>query len=258
METEQGKWMITLAGAAVLAVIHLQAYRLKFVDVFPRSKWLSFAGGVSIAYIFVHLLPELERMQHLVVKEEVAVLKLLRFPLYVLALLSLCIYYGIERWAKLSGESEKKRQPGGPENPGSGEEHEKSRIFYFHIFSFAVYNALIGYTIRREAWELSTLLLFVLAIGFHFMVNDLGFVEHYRNSYIRRGRWILGVAPLAGWALGSTDALGEHHQGIVLAFIAGGTILNVLKEELPEERKSNFWAFLAGAFSYSALLLLLE
>jgi hypothetical protein len=42
---------------------------------------------------------------------------------------------------------------------------------------------------------------------------------------------------------------------LVLAFVAGGVILNVLKEELPEERESRFWAFALGAAGYGALLL---
>ena len=32
--------------------------------------------------------------------------------------------------------------------------------------------------------------------------------------------------------------------------------MNVLKEELPEERQSRFWAFAVGAASYAALLLI--
>jgi hypothetical protein len=41
---------------------------------------------------------------------------------------------------------------------------------------------------------------------------------------------------------------------ILFAFVAGGVILNVLKEELPEERQSKFWAFALGAAIYAALL----
>jgi hypothetical protein len=39
------------------------------------------------------------------------------------------------------------------------------------------------------------------------------------------------------------------------AFVGGSVILNVLKEELPEDRQSRFGAFLVGAAAYSALLL---
>ena len=44
---------------------------------------------------------------------------------------------------------------------------------------------------------------------------------------------------------------------VLVAFLAGGVVLNVLKKELPEERESRFWAFALGATLYAALLLVL-
>ena len=41
----------------------------------------------------------------------------------------------------------------------------------------------------------------------------------------------------------------------LFAFLAGGIVLNVLKEELPEERESHFSAFALGTGLYAALLL---
>jgi hypothetical protein len=42
---------------------------------------------------------------------------------------------------------------------------------------------------------------------------------------------------------------------VLVALLAGGVILNVLKEEVPSERQSRFWAFAAGAAAYAGLLL---
>ncbi len=41
----------------------------------------------------------------------------------------------------------------------------------------------------------------------------------------------------------------------LFAVLAGAIILNVMKEELPEERESRFGAFAAGAAAYTGLLL---
>jgi zinc transporter ZupT len=245
-------WLTSLAGALVFSLVHFFAYKLTFLEEFPRSKWLSFAGGISIAYIFMHLLPELEEMQHTFIEEQQEIESFFRYPLYAVALLSLSIYYGIERHVKLSGVSKKTEKHAEVESQGA------VGIFYFHIFSFALYNLLIGYTLTREEWDTQSFVLFVLALGFHFIVNDFGFVEHYKHNYIKVGRWILGVAPLAGWLIGNLVRISEVHLGLVLAFIAGGTILNVLKEELPEERKSNFWSFFSGVVLYSILLLVMD
>ena len=47
------------------------------------------------------------------------------------------------------------------------------------------------------------------------------------------------------------------HNSSIRTFLAGGVILNVLKEELPEEKKSRFLPFAFGAGVYTVLLLLL-
>ena len=44
---------------------------------------------------------------------------------------------------------------------------------------------------------------------------------------------------------------------VLFAAVAGAVILNVLKEELPDERESCFSAFLGGAAAYTVLLILL-
>ena len=58
---------------------------------------------------------------------------------------------------------------------------------------------------------------------------------------------------LAGWAVGLLFDISEAALAVLFAFLAGGVVMNVLKEELPEERESRFWAFALGAALYSAV-----
>jgi hypothetical protein len=51
--------VLTLIGAVALAAIHLLAARVAAMGASLRGRWLSLAGGVSVAYVFVHVLPEL-------------------------------------------------------------------------------------------------------------------------------------------------------------------------------------------------------
>lgn len=60
---------------------------------------------------------------------------------------------------------------------------------------------------------------------------------------------------LGGWAVSAVAKVGENALGMLLAFLAGSVVLNVLKEELPEDRQSRFGPFLLGAVVYAALLL---
>jgi len=57
--------------------------------------------------------------------------------------------------------------------------------------------------------------------------------------------------------VGLVVELPEAAIAVLTAFLAGGVVLNVLKEEIPEERQSRFWAFALGAALYAALLLAL-
>ena len=246
MEAGGPPLLLALAGALVLAVVHLEAGRLRFLDATPRSAWLSAAGGISVAYVFVHLLPELSRTQEQVEEGAGGALPFLEDHVYVLALTGLAVFYGVER---SSQASRARRRDAGQEN------RTDERAFRLSMGSFAVYNALIGYLlVHREDTSLQGLALYVLALGLHFVVNDHGLREHHKDAYHRVGRWILVLAILLGWALGALTEIPEAAVGLVIAFLAGGVVLNVLKEELPEERESRLWAFLAGAAGYTVLL----
>lgn len=54
---------------------------------------------------------------------------------------------------------------------------------------------------------------------------------------------------------GAGDAGRRRDRRLLFAVLAGGLILNVLKEELPDERSSNVPAFVAGAGSYALVAL---
>jgi hypothetical protein len=107
----------------------------------------------------------------------------------------------------------------------------------------------------RSGESLQFLLLFTAAMFFKFLVNDHALHRDHKDLYDHKGRWILAVAVFAGWALNYWAEIPRIGPAILQSFIAGGVLLNVLKEELPEERKSRYWAFGLGALAYSVLLL---
>ena len=92
-------------------------------------------------------------------------------------------------------------------------------------------------------------------MALHFVVNDHGLRENHKHSYDRISRWILAAAIILGWAIGYGTEIHQAAIALLFSFLAGGVVLNVFKEELPEERQSKFWAFSLGAAIYAALLL---
>ena len=239
--------LLALALAAGLAGVHLFSGRLRFLGVSPRSRWLSAAGGVSVAYVFVHLLPDLAEEQETIREATGESFSFLEYHVYLVALVGLAVFYGLERAAKVSR---------GKERSAGREDSTAGGVFWLHTASFAVYNALIGYLLlHREDPGPRPLILFAFAMGVHFVVNDNGLRRDHKAAYDRRGRWLLAAAVIAGWTVGLSFEVSEAALAVLFGFLAGGVIMNVLKEELPEERESRFWAFALGAALYSVILL---
>ncbi|MCG7589288.1 MULTISPECIES: hypothetical protein [Halomonadaceae] len=238
--------VLQLAFAMALAAIHLFAGKLHRLDTLPRSAWLSFAGGFSVGYVFIHIFPELNAAHRAI--SDHGVLGLLEHNAYIVALLGLAYFYGLEHWVK-----RRSRKPTIASTGTKRVENQKS-VFWVHVVAFAIYNALFGYLLVYRNTQLPSELFFFLAMGFHFLVNDYGLASHHRTLYATQGRWILAAAIVVGWAVGVLVEVAEAVTSLVYAFVAGGLILNVLKEELPEQRCSRFWPFAAGAFACTLLL----
>lgn len=233
--------------AAAFSAIHLLAGTLSVLHRVPRNRWLSFAGGIAVAYIFLHVLPELSAHQttfaELLGLDPVAAESLV----YGIALLGLAVFYGVERMAKTSRERSRMR--------GEGDRLQNGPL-WIHVASFSVINLLIGYLLlhREEtgAWSLG---LYFVAMALHFLTSDFGMRQDHPQAYDRTGRWIIAAAVFGGWLLGVFVELHEVAIGLVFAFVAGGVVLNVLKEELPEERKSRFLPFFGGTALYAVLVI---
>jgi hypothetical protein len=268
----------TLLAATLLALVHLFTPALRFLGGTPRSVWLSVAGGVSVAYVFVHLLPELAEGQLHVSRAVDAAAERPAVPegvpmalgfaerhVYVIALAGLAVFYGLDKLAKRSrGQRPEGTSPGDDDRPHRHESDvdpetaTSAGVFWIHMGSFGLYNVLIGYLLlHRETAETADLAFFAVAMALHFLVTDFGLNEDHRHRYRGVGRWLLVLALAAGVALGAGTALPRATVAVLIAFLAGGVILNVLKEEVPDERQSRFWAFTGGMAAYAALLLAL-
>lgn len=242
--------LLSALVVALFVAVHLFGNRLKFLRTTPRSIWLSIAGGVSVAYVFVHLLPELAAYQRAIgstlARAEGPLARLERHG-YLIALVGLAAFYGLDRFAR--GSARAQSRAGKKPHPPEG-------VFWIHLGSFALYNVLIGYLLlHREESDTWGLLTYAAAMALHFVVNDQGLRQQHGAAYEAKGRWLLAAAPIAGWTVGAFTAIAELAVSALFAFLAGGVVLNVLKEELPDDRESRFWAFAAGAAGYSALLL---
>ncbi len=236
--------MVPLLLAAALALVHLFAGKLRFLDVVPRSRWLSFASGISVAYVFAHLLPQVAAGQRALAEAGLTRFVVKEGHVWLLALVGLVVFYGLERAARTSRAKSTE-----------GDQTEAD-VFWLHMGSYGLYNLLIGYLLAEgEGGTGLGTLLFWTAMALHFFVNDYGLRSDHKARYTRVGRWLLAAAVVAGAALGLGGRIHEAVLAALVSFLAGGVVLNVLKEELPEDRASRFWPFALGAAGYAALLM---
>jgi len=236
----------TAVLALTLAVLHAAAKHLRLTAVVPRSGWLSFGGGVSVAYVFVHVLPELAAGQAAIESTDHPLVDAMAHHAYLIALAGFVLFYGLERYAQ-SAERDAE--------DGRADERSAETVLWVHLLSYGLLDATIGYLLVGYAREGEGVVLFAVAMGFHFVVSD-GLRQHHTAEYDRWGRWLLAASVLAGWGLALVLRLSHAAVLGAYAFVGGGGgVLNVIKEELPPERESRFGYFLLGTLAYTGVLL---
>lgn len=106
-----------LLGAATLAAVHVFSQQLRILDGVPRSRFLSIAGGMALAFVVVQLLPTLAGGQRTLAGAAAGTpLGLLQDHIYLLVLASMVVFYGADR---LALASRARRQDADVERPTS-------------------------------------------------------------------------------------------------------------------------------------------
>jgi len=213
-----------------------------------RRRWVSAAAGVSVAYVFVDVLPELAAQNRAVIEAAgEAGLLFAEQRVYVLALASFVVMYGLE-YMVLAARGQRSSVV---------EEGVRDRIYRLHLAGFAVYSALIGYLlVERADRDIGALVIYTLAMALHFVIVNHSLNEEHGRAYRRGGHWWLAASVLVGWAAGAVSPLSEAAFARLFALLAGGVVITSLKAELPDDRKGRFWPFCLAALVFAFLLIL--
>lgn len=208
------------------------------------KQFISFTAGVGIAYVFIHLWPQVAVTQA-IAEEEIHWLEghVLHYALYLIALSGLTIFYTLHRLVVRAHANENIKTPN----------EIDSALFWANIGFFSLYNMIIGYLLTNRDEMSSTVLVFFVAFALHFITNDWHLRHHHESAYDHYGRYILSVSIVAGYAAGVWTDFPEYFIGSAEAFITGGMTLNVIKHELPSEEAGSLEGFLTGIVSAGAL-----
>jgi hypothetical protein len=229
----------TLAAALVLASVYVFGLRLRASP--HHRRWVSIAAGVSVATIFVDLLPQISENQVTFLTESRRGAAF--FPeqaIYLAAMLGFVLFYGLQYMVAASGSVES----------------EPSGLFFsLQIAAYSAYSSLIAYLLVHSIWnDGRSLILYALAMAFHLLLVDHSLARVRRELYENCGRWILALAVMAGWLVGMLVSIPIEWLARITGFVCGGVIMNSLVVELPEGRGGRFWFFALAAAAYSLLL----
>jgi len=207
--------------------------------------FVSFAGGVAVAYVFLHMMPDLVEYNKPIGRFLITNDWLTPFTellIYIVALLGFLIYYGFDLLAERYSEKG----------------HNDEGVYGLHLIMFCLYNFLITYTMSLRAYSsLTATVLFTFAMALHFVLTDRKFCRLYNQRFNHRGRFILISALFVGWLCSVVfDPVNILVAAFMLAFLAGSVLLNVFREELPATGLTSYRWFCFGAMLITFILLL--
>jgi len=239
---------MSVAGLAValgFTFIHIGSrhFRLRFFTV---NQFTSFVGGISLAYVFFHLIPtvrsyELEVMRYFQINAVNA-----SHVISGTILMGIIIFYFLE----VALKSTRLRM--------IRFIHHSTGLFWATIGSYFLYNFIVGFLLATHHFKSpATALFYLLAIGFHFLTNDWVLRQHFKVLYDQYGLKLLVIAVLSGFILGTNIHVPHLAIGLLEAFVAGGLTLNAIKDELPACSGTGLTSFMVGLSLYSLLLLAL-
>jgi hypothetical protein len=249
MHAEQVSLVETGIAALLFALTFLfggKIHPLKAIT-HDRRSLVSFSAGMSAAYVFVHLMPEMHGARSVFAESVSGHLPLEGMVIYFVALVGFLVFYGLEHLRVQLREGE-----GGGEVAGA---EESGLAWRLHVGGFAAYVGLVGYLLVRNLEEtpVSTAL-FAVAMVFHFLTIDHALREEHGAAYEGRGRWLLAGMSLLGWAAGALFALPVYVLALLVAFLSGAIIMNSAVMELPDHKDGRFLPFMLGGLIYGLIL----
>ena len=222
---------IAILFSLVLGAVHFWNEKIFFKKRTLEIGVRSFIAGISVAYIFLYLLPDLYRG-----------VTYLNQWIFVFILLGFSLVHFLEKYFY---------------------QHEKGEELLFrfkevHYIIFLLYYFLLG-AILVNLLELSIWkgLLFYLPILFYAAVSRISFAEVHIHIRARKNlRLLLSLSALFG-VLASAFILGQALlYNILLAFVIGAFLYIAIKDFIPKEAKGRPEYFLLGSGLYTAFIIL--
>jgi hypothetical protein len=198
-----------------------------------RLVFESFAGGASLAYVTLDLLVELTYGGREHVHATLPLGPEAEHSLFAVVLAGLTVSYVVDalvgrRWPRA--------------------------LYAVRVGWGATYNALVGGALVLEAEHgFGSLALYAVAMLLHLTEREAHARSEWQLGGWHRTRALVAAAPALGALLWSV-LLPTTALYVALAVVAGSTIVQVFRDELPSPRASRVGAFVLGVAVYAAII----
>jgi hypothetical protein len=242
---------LTLTGIILMSSVHLWGSRIAQLETVKSRGWVSFSAGASVAYVFVHVFPEIGIFQQQMLGHAGGHGQAVPFfnqPLYLAALAGLCLMFLLNSIDSRFSEEDSMIV--------SQQHKHYMKLFWTRAVLYGLYNLMVAYIITRRHGEgyLNTLLIAV-GLMFHFLVVNIRFSEMYIEFFQKYVRWLAVTGLFLGWIFGVAVKLSDGIISTTFAVIGGMVTYVALKSELSETENQAPYYFLAGVIVYSLIIL---
>ena len=233
-----------LVGLCVITIgsCHWLAALISHRPDAEQHRWASAGGGAGLAYVFIHLLPELasggRTISEAVNMHRYLPTAMTESLLFLVTLVGVVIPYALNVISQ--------------QHPASRRWTGSARLA-----TFALINYLYAYSLPSLLTTgISYGVLFTVAISTHILLAERTLAREHPTAFRRRFRWI-GCTALV---VGSVQAAALHPVSdltlaLATAFVGGGLLISVFRQELPDTDHSRLGWFGLGLMGMTTLLL---
>jgi len=241
-----GNIWIALIITLVLILIHFITSKLHHIRFMSEKSIVSFGSGLTVAYVFLHMLPELVEGNEAIGKvmnQIDGLTPMTDLAIFIVALVGFNVYYGFELLARKASKSK----------------HSSPLGYRLHLAIYCMYNILITYTMPlRVQTGMAFAIVFTIAMGMHFFISDISLRRHFPDYFDVKGHYILLFSLFVGWLISAvTEPVNVFYSSLLISFLSGSILFNVFKEEIPPENESSYGGFFVGSAIMAVVLILL-
>lgn len=216
------KWEILMV-ALVLGSAHVISPRVARLRRYPAQQ-AAFSGGLSVGYVFLHLIPSLDAGDRVVGPR-----------IYFVALLGFLLFYGLDVFF-------------------APPKHTHPTKYHAYLWAFFMYDGLLVFTLALGLPPTPTLtLVFSLSLALDVLSTDLELQDIYGVRFVKSGRWVLLGGVAFGYALSLFRRPDPVAIDILTAALVGFMMFHTFNGQFPVSRNKTFPAFLLGVLTLGML-----